>query len=210
MSLNIIPKSISELISDPKNARLHSDRNLDSIKRSLKKFGQQKPIVIDQRGQVVAGNGTLRAASELGWNLIDVVVTELSEEDAMAYAIADNRTAELAEWDYESLGERMKELNSFGFDLADAGWEPFEAEPLLQAEWKKPDIEKMPDTTSTSAGEKSETDSVAFNDAESGIIKRAVARWKSLNPEGKDKSDSECIAQICLEWIDSVEFLNGN
>lgn len=91
---------IDSLTPDPENVRKHSDRNIQAIKASLERFGQQKPIVVDQDGVVVAGNGTLTAAKALGWTHIEVVRTSLSGDERAAFAIADNRTAELAEWDY--------------------------------------------------------------------------------------------------------------
>lgn len=96
---------IDSLSLDPANARKHSKKNLDAIKGSLRKFGQQKPIVVDKNGVVVAGNGTLAAAKELSWEEISAVRTELTGPEAMAFAAADNRTAELAEWDVEILAK---------------------------------------------------------------------------------------------------------
>ncbi len=90
---------ISKLTGDPSNARKHGDRNIQTIVESLNRFGQQKPIVVDSSNCVRAGNGTLEAARSLGWTHLDCVVTDLKGSDAIAYAIADNRTAELAEWD---------------------------------------------------------------------------------------------------------------
>ena len=62
--------SVSDLTPDAENARLHDDRNLEAIKSSLERFGQQKPIVVDSTMSVVAGNGTLEAAKMLGWTKI--------------------------------------------------------------------------------------------------------------------------------------------
>jgi hypothetical protein len=103
-------RKVAELAADPANARKHNQRNLDAIKASLQRFGQQKPIVIDKSGVVRAGNGTLAAAQALGWAEIDCVVTELTGADATAYAIADNRTAELAEWDNDVLAATLQSL----------------------------------------------------------------------------------------------------
>lgn len=119
---------IATLNPDPANVRKHGPRNLDTIKASLKKFGQQKPIVVDADGVVVAGNGTLDAARALGWDKLEVVRTELTGTDATAYAIADNRTAELAEWDHEALG---KMLSTIDFDYESAGFTNSDLESLL-------------------------------------------------------------------------------
>ncbi|MEK9749187.1 MAG: DNA methyltransferase [Pseudomonadales bacterium] len=115
-SLNIERRKIAELKNDPANARKHSPRNLKAIRDSLDVFGQQKPIVIDSRGVVIAGNGTLEAARDLGWDEIDVAVTDLDPAHAQAFGIADNRTAELAEWDTDVLGQLLEGMDS---DLAD-------------------------------------------------------------------------------------------
>ena len=102
--------TIASLLFDPANVRKHGERNLDAIKASLARFGQQKPIVVDADGIVRAGNGTLMAAKALGWDEIEIVRTNLRGSEATAYAIADNRTAELAEWDEGALAEQLAAL----------------------------------------------------------------------------------------------------
>lgn len=101
---------IDELDCDPANVRAHDSKNLDAIKSSLKRFGQQKPIVVNEKGIVIAGNGTLTAARALGWDSINIITTELDGVNATAYAIADNRTGELAEWDEEALAKQLSAL----------------------------------------------------------------------------------------------------
>ena len=108
--MRIETKPIKEIIEDPENAREHGARNLEAIEKSLAAFGQQKPIVINKEGKVIAGNGTLQAAQAIGWETIQVVKTELPELQQKAFAIADNRTAEMATWDEEVLARTIKEL----------------------------------------------------------------------------------------------------
>jgi hypothetical protein len=121
--MKLTTTKITELSLDPSNVRKHGRKNLDAIKASLRKFGQQKPIVVDAKGIVLAGNGTLTAAQELGWTEIQIVRTELAGVEATAFAIADNRTAELAEWE-DSLNDVLKSLQDEGVDLADLGYSP--------------------------------------------------------------------------------------
>lgn len=116
--------AIKSLVFDPANARKHDDKNLDAIKGSLSRFGQQKPIVVGKNNVVIAGNGTLAAAKALGWDKIDVVRTELTGPEATAFALADNRTAELAAWDDEILGKTLHALQEDGFPIADIGFDP--------------------------------------------------------------------------------------
>jgi len=98
---------IASLKLDKANARKHSARNLDSIAESYRTFGQQKPIIIAPDCVVVAGNGQLAAAQKLGWTHIAAVVTNLAGAALRAFALADNRTAELAEWDDDALAKAL-------------------------------------------------------------------------------------------------------
>lgn len=102
--------SIESLTLDPANARRHGKRNLEAIKGSLLRFGQQRPVVVDQNGVVVAGNGTVEAARALGWTELKAVRTALVGAERTAFAIADNRTAELAAWDDDALARALEAL----------------------------------------------------------------------------------------------------
>jgi DNA modification methylase len=108
--MKIEKRKIADLSQDPANVRKHPERNLEAIIASLRRFGQQHPIVIDINNTVRAGNGRLQAAIALGWDEIDCVVTDLKGSEAIAYAIADNRTAELAEWDDDMLAAQLHGL----------------------------------------------------------------------------------------------------
>ena len=124
--MKIEKKKTSQLEFDPKNARKHSETNIKAIASSLKEFGQRKPIVVTTENVVIAGNGTLEAAKSLGWSDIDVTVVpkDWNEERLKAFALADNRTAELAHWDASELLDQLSEINNFemsdfGFDLSE-------------------------------------------------------------------------------------------
>jgi DNA modification methylase len=126
--MNIETLRILELTPDPNNARQHDEKNLKAIMGSLKEFGQRKPIVITEAGTIVAGNGTVEAAKRLGWTDIEVVRVPSDWTDAQvkAFAIADNRTAELANWNQEVLTSQLLELEAEGWELAEFGFEAFE------------------------------------------------------------------------------------
>jgi ParB-like chromosome segregation protein Spo0J len=125
--------SIDELSEDPANVRDHGSRNIAAIKASLKRFGQQKPIVIDENNVVRAGNGTLAAAHDLGWSNIDCVRSDLQSIELAAFAIADNRTAELASWSDE-LGFALEQLIDDGVNLKDVGFSEDEMKKLMTSE----------------------------------------------------------------------------
>jgi hypothetical protein len=133
---------VSDLTADPRNARLHDDRSYDAIAASLRQFGQRKPIVVDGT-KVVAGNGQLEAARRLGWTHLAVTDTEgLTPEQVRAYALADNRTAELSEWNVEVLLSDLSGLDGFdvGFskkDVADL-MRSIDMSPAVKEEAPKP------------------------------------------------------------------------
>jgi len=130
---------ITSIQPDPENARKHSTRNLEAIAGSLTAFGQRRPLVVWD-GYVIAGNGTLDAAKNLGWTQIDItrVPPDWNYERARAYALAANRTAELAEWDHEILATQLVELDAVGYEIGDWGFEsltpPTDPEPLNDPE----------------------------------------------------------------------------
>lgn len=134
--MQVTRRQVTDLRPDPDNVRTHSPRNLESIRESLTRFGQVKPIVLSADGQVAAGNGTLEAARQLGWESVWVVTFDGSVEEARAYAIADNRTAELASWDHEALLESLTTLDA---DLlASTGFTTTDMDDLVKA-WGRPD-----------------------------------------------------------------------
>jgi DNA modification methylase len=127
-NLRIESVLISSLSFDTTNARRHDAKNLASIEGSLRLFGQRKPIVVTGANVVVAGNGTLEAAKSLGWTEISVVRIPIdwTAEQVKAYALADNRTAELAEWDAKVLADQLIELDAVGWDVAEFGFDALE------------------------------------------------------------------------------------
>lgn len=116
--MEILDLEIGQLTPDPANARKHDAKNIAAIKGSLAAFGQQKPIVISRENIVVAGNGTLEAAKQLGWDRIKAIRTDLTGIQLISYGIADNRTGELAEWDRDVLGSLLQAISREDQELA--------------------------------------------------------------------------------------------
>ena len=124
---------INSLTVDPKNARSHNEENLNAIATSLKEFGQQKPIVISADNTVVAGNGTLVAAKSLGWTEIAAYRTSLTGAAAAAFALADNRSSELAAWDELALARALEEIQADGnIDVLATGFDEREIDRLIR------------------------------------------------------------------------------
>jgi hypothetical protein len=131
-SLRHLAVAVSTLSPDPKNARKHDRRNLDAIKSSLEQFGFRQPIIVQKQGMIVrAGNGRLEVSKELGWSHVPALVVDESEAEAVAFAIADNRTAELAEWDFGNLAAALEGLQTSGLDIEALGWTEDETSLLL-------------------------------------------------------------------------------
>jgi DNA modification methylase len=150
--LHVVTVAVDDLVPDPENARKHSARNLEAIAGSLRLFGQRRPLVV--HGQVViAGNGTLEAAKSLGWSHVAITRTppDWTVEQARAYALADNRTAELAEWDDEILAGQLVELDAVGWDLAEFGFEALE--PPTDPEQREDEVPEVPDQPVSRVGD---------------------------------------------------------
>lgn len=134
---------IDSIDLDTENARGHSQRNIDAIAGSLKRFGQRRPVVVWD-GVVIAGNGTVQAARSLGWKHIEITRApdDWTEHQARAYAIADNRTAELAEWDGATL---LMTLESLPEDLLlDTGFTETDLIDLSRT-FTEPDLDALAD-----------------------------------------------------------------
>lgn len=101
---------VGNLKLDPRNARAHPARNLGAIERSLSHFGQQKPVVVQADGVILAGNGLYQVAIALGWTHVAAVRFEGTAEAARAFALADNRSAELAQWNLQVLVEELSAM----------------------------------------------------------------------------------------------------
>lgn len=113
---------VRKLKPDPNNSNSHPDESIDAIKKSLMRFGQQKNIVVDSDNQIVAGEGTWKAAKALGWSTLLCNVTDLKGPDAEAFAIADNRSKEFSSWDREVLGRQLEWLGENDIPYEDLGF----------------------------------------------------------------------------------------
>ena len=124
--VQVIYRPISELKLDPRNPRVHSARQVRQIARSIDTFGFNVPVLIDASGKVIAGHGRILACQQLGHTDVPTISLEhLSEAQAKAFMIADNRLTENSTWDDRLLGEQLKELSEveLDFNLEATGFE---------------------------------------------------------------------------------------
>ena len=126
----------ADLNLDADNARLHPPEGQEALRNSLLQFGQRKPIVVSSNNTVVAGNGTLQAAMDLGWETISIVriPQSWSPEEIRAFALADNRTNELSQWDWEQVAKQVEELEALNIDMEALAFnaEMVSAEPVTR------------------------------------------------------------------------------
>ena len=102
---------IDQVFLNPANPR-HNDEAVPQVAASLRRFGWRQPIVVKPSGEVIAGNTRLKAAKALGMKRVPVTRFEGPDIEAVAYAIADNRTHEFAEWDEPALARILQELQA--------------------------------------------------------------------------------------------------
>jgi hypothetical protein len=121
-----------DLISDPRNARTHTDRQVRQIADAILAFGFTSPVLVDAAGVIIAGHARTAAAVSLGLSVVPCIrVAHLDDAQRRALAIADNRLALSAGWDTDVLGDEVAELERLGIDLSLLGFDADELADLL-------------------------------------------------------------------------------
>ena len=151
-------RPLSSVTPYDKNPRLNDDA-VDAVAVSIREFGFRQPIVVDADGVIICGHTRFKAAQKLGLEQVPVhVATDLTPEQIKAYRIADNKTAELAEWNYDLLPIELAELQACNYDLGLLGFDQDELAKLLGGELQEglcdPDeIPAPPDAATTQPGD---------------------------------------------------------
>jgi hypothetical protein len=190
--------AISKLTPDPNNARTHDQRNLDAIAGSLSEFGQRKPIVITQNNIIAAGNGTVEAAKSLGWTDIEAVriPADWDADRIKAFALADNRSAELAQWDIGILDQQIEELRLIDFDMTAIGFDnhiqsqDVDWSGLGDAVKDKSDFEQM---------------TFVLSEQQADMVRQAIAMAKQNKPIGdgiNQNSNGNALHEIVKHYLE--------
>jgi hypothetical protein len=123
--------AVDALLAYAKNSRTHSADQVAAVARSIRAYGFTNPILI-HGATIIAGHGRVMAAKQIGLATVPAIrLDHLTEAEARAYVIADNRLAELAGWDEAILAEELRSLQGEGFDLSLTGFEGKELDELL-------------------------------------------------------------------------------
>lgn len=134
MGVKLKAVNVADLKEYQNNPRKNK-KAVAAVAESIKNFGFKNPIIIDKDGVIIAGHTRKAAAEKLGLETVPCVVADdLTPEQAAAFRLADNKTAELAEWDFEKLAEEVKALADFPVDLADFGFDLSEFEERQEVE----------------------------------------------------------------------------
>jgi ParB-like chromosome segregation protein Spo0J len=158
MQLSTTPLEVTYLRTtslkpDPRNPRVHTDKQVRQIAQSIESFGFNVPLLIDDQHKVIAGHGRLMAARKMGWDTVPTIkLGHLTESQRMAFLIADNRLTENSSWDERMLGEQLKILSELelDFDLEAIGFEVPEIDLLIDGLDAVPEADpddRLPETS---------------------------------------------------------------
>ncbi len=185
---------------DPDNPREHSERNLKVLRNSLDRYGQVVPILLDAKNDmIVSGHGTLLCIKEMGWSHV-LVARRTFDSDLERQRLRDimNRSAELAEWDFELLGKAIKGYQD-DEDMSFMGWETYELGPILSGDPKLP---PMPhgDGDPPPVSDKP----IVVTEEQRETIGRAIRaiRQKESAPE---MTEGRCIELISADYLAGAE-----
>lgn len=133
----------------PKNAKKHPKKQIEQVANSIKEFGMNQPIVVDKQGVIIVGHGRYEALKSLGWEVKPewIKVVDLTEEQANAYRLADNKLNE-SDWDMELVLEELKGLSSEMLDLTG-----FEKDLIIEADEKDDEVPETPEEPKSKLGD---------------------------------------------------------
>ena len=125
-------RAVDQLTPYARNARTHSEDQVAQIAASIREFGFTNPILVDGKNGIIAGHGRVLAAVHLGLTEVPVLILDhLSDDQKRAYVLADNKLAENAGWDMETLGVELTSLIGVGFDIGLLGFNENEQNAFL-------------------------------------------------------------------------------
>ena len=143
-----VTKDISEITPYHKNAKKHSKKQIQQVANSIKEFGFNQPIVIDKKGVIIAGHGRYEASKLLGLTEVPILEVDLTEKQAKAYRLADNKLNE-SDWEMDLVIEELKELDDT--DLVELTG--FDTDLLIEGDEKDDEVPEVPEEAKSKLGE---------------------------------------------------------
>lgn len=214
--MKIIEMRIEDIIPYENNPR-KNEKAVDGVAESIKEFGFKVPIIVDSENVIVAGHTRLKAAEKLGLETVPVIMADdLTEEQVTAFRLADNKTAEASEWDFDKLAEEMElisdiDMELFGFTFPDEDEEEDEGDednkytdktniPQYDITGEVPALEELVDEAKTKELlEEIEESYLSFDEKE--FLRKAAQRHMAFNY----KKIAEYYAQASPEMQELME-----
>ena len=139
-------RPIGDLVAYARNARTHSEAQVELIAGSIREYGFTNPVLVDGENGIIAGHGRVMAARQLGMSKIPVIeLAHLTEAQKKAYILADNKLAEQAGWDKDLLAIEVADLTALGVDLTGIGFDATEIDALLGRTEPDPREDEVPE-----------------------------------------------------------------
>ena len=138
--MNFEKIDINSIIEYENNAKIHTEEQIEQICNSIREFGNNDPIAVDEHNVIIEGHGRLYALKKLGFQEVDIIrLTHLNEQQKKAYILAHNNLTMTTGFDLEKLQLEIEEI--IDFDMSDFGFEPFE--PLKGIEETEEQLEEV-------------------------------------------------------------------
>lgn len=132
--MQIIQRKPADLKGYARNARTHDDAQIGQIAASIREYGFNNPILIDETDTIIAGHGRLSAALRLGLESVPcIILAHLTDAQRRAYIIADNKISLNSGWDKELLAIELSALEGLEISLAPLGWSQSELDHIMSS-----------------------------------------------------------------------------
>jgi hypothetical protein len=196
-------RPIAELVPSARNARLHSDDQIEQLVASISEWGWTMPVLVDEAGSIIAGHGRVLAAEQLGIDQVPTMVARgWTEEQKRAYRIADNKLTENGGWDQALLRIELNDLATLGFD----GLTGFSEDELREM---GVGVEALGGMPVLADGERSPFQQMTFilHASQADIVTEAIERAsQALGPpteaSANQNQNGNALAEICRAYLD--------
>jgi ParB family transcriptional regulator, chromosome partitioning protein len=198
--LQIVYRKISDLKKYEKNNKKHPEKQLEKIVASIKEYGFKNPVLIDKNNEIIAGHGRTLAAERIGMQEVPCIdCSDLNAKQVKALRLMDNKSAELAEWDFDNIKAELEELKLEEFDIDLTGFEMADISGVEDSEEYGTEF-SLPD------GDKAPFQQMTFTlaDSQAEFIKEAIRKIKEEKPIietfGNENSNGNALYGVVLQW----------
>ena len=198
--MQIVYKKITDLKKYEKNNKKHPEKQIEKIVASIKEYGFKNPVLIDKNNEIIAGHGRTLAAERIGMQEVPCIdCSDLNTKQVKALRLMDNKSAELAEWDFDNIKAELEELKLEEFDIDLTGFEMADISGVEDSEEYGTEF-SLPD------GDKAPFQQMTFTlaDAQAEFIKEAIRKIKEAKPNtetfGNENSNGNALYEVVLQW----------